>query len=1252
MRFFEDGPYVPDTLIEARDLGDVVFFCGAGISAPAGLPDFGGLADDLLDRLAAQESRAARNRDESLDRVFMAMVKEFGGTAVDREMSRALRTPRNADLRYHRAAIDLSRGVDGVAKIVTTNFDLLFERADKSLRGYVPPALPDLAQLQPIQGIVYLHGRLNRANNARAGYIITSADFGRAYLAEGWAARFVRALSERYTIVLLGYSANDPPMRYLLEGLNSRDDPARRSLIYAFVPEGSAAAEESWHDKGVTTIPYAPRDKAHNGLWDSLFAWAGAARDPDAWRAKLVTLAQRQPAELKAFERGQVAHLVSNKPGASAFASAVPPPPAEWLCVFDAYSRYAKAGRLNWREKIEIDPLEIFGLDSDPPRPEERPGGAFVAPGEDLLGWRHGDQQWPERQRLSSYRAEWNNQLPSRLYQLARWFGLVMDQPAAVWWAAGKPLPHPGMVREIDYRLDRGPALPLEVRQFWQSYLDAARAYAEDVQDLRQYEVLERIKKEGWTKAVLRALERALEPAFAVGRGSLSSPIPPAGDWTTLDLRHVVEITVKISRWADGLDPPMEMLAPVVALVRRSLERMAELLAESTTIYWSTPTLHPTGERGESFDHDREASHFLKFQELFAALAAHDPAAARQEVASWDNGDPVFFAKLFLYAASLPDLIAPDVFAQNLLPMPDASFWDSSLSRELLYALRTQWPHLRNRDRSRIESRIVRGRPRREGEGRAEHRRGRSAWSASWLRWLELNGRNLSPSTAGKLPELIAAAPDWSDSWAWNADDSLGSRGGYVERVTETQGLETAPVTQIVALANALSTDDLRQLRDYRPFDGLVTTSPFKALAALRIVARRGEHTAGYWHSLVDNWPEGTSARLNLQVAYTLSRLPEAMFVELRHGIASWTHKYIGGLVEHDRRSGLAALDAIVARYRAAEPETLGSGVGSVRIGGVVQEKSEVSLMKAINAPGGKLAQAVLAFLGTPKRRNRMSAWIATRLDRLLELPGDGAGHAACILARQFRWLDYWFADWTTGLVPFFALDHPLAEAMWHGLASDTHFIGDDAGRRIKPDLIAVLVGDAPWELDEDARRRLIGLMVNLTLARDGKPAVISFAEARRLLIAVGDADRAEALAMLARTKHSDDLWTSLIRPFVLDAWPRQLKYQTEESARQLAQIAEKSGDRFPEVVTIILPFLRSVPHLDTFAYRLKKQGEDGQGYSVRFPAETLALLNALVGDDPQALPWNLGELLELIADAAPALRQSDPWRRLKTFTQ
>ena len=32
MRFFENGPAIPDELLHARDEGRVVFFCGAGVS--------------------------------------------------------------------------------------------------------------------------------------------------------------------------------------------------------------------------------------------------------------------------------------------------------------------------------------------------------------------------------------------------------------------------------------------------------------------------------------------------------------------------------------------------------------------------------------------------------------------------------------------------------------------------------------------------------------------------------------------------------------------------------------------------------------------------------------------------------------------------------------------------------------------------------------------------------------------------------------------------------------------------------------------------------------------------------------------------------------------------------------------------------------------------------------------------------------------------------------------------------------------
>lgn len=53
MQHIKNGPEIPDRLLQAHEDGDVVFFCGAGISFPAGLPGFEGLVDKLyadLDR--------------------------------------------------------------------------------------------------------------------------------------------------------------------------------------------------------------------------------------------------------------------------------------------------------------------------------------------------------------------------------------------------------------------------------------------------------------------------------------------------------------------------------------------------------------------------------------------------------------------------------------------------------------------------------------------------------------------------------------------------------------------------------------------------------------------------------------------------------------------------------------------------------------------------------------------------------------------------------------------------------------------------------------------------------------------------------------------------------------------------------------------------------------------------------------------------------------------------------------------------
>jgi len=84
MRFLSDGPSIPDDLLERRDRGDVVFFCGAGISRPAGLPGFGELAARVMKALGTPPEAKSRQLFEhsslspELDRVFNLLQQEYG----------------------------------------------------------------------------------------------------------------------------------------------------------------------------------------------------------------------------------------------------------------------------------------------------------------------------------------------------------------------------------------------------------------------------------------------------------------------------------------------------------------------------------------------------------------------------------------------------------------------------------------------------------------------------------------------------------------------------------------------------------------------------------------------------------------------------------------------------------------------------------------------------------------------------------------------------------------------------------------------------------------------------------------------------------------------------------------------------------------------------------------------------------------------------------------------------------------------
>ncbi|MDR0905299.1 MAG: SIR2 family protein, partial [Oscillospiraceae bacterium] len=287
MQYITNGPNIPDELLEAQSRGEVVFFCGAGVSMPK-LPGFYGLVDMLYKAVGDEPTLPEKNElnNEAYDRTLSLLEKRITGGR--NEVRRKLRSILDIsgfgddELGEHESLIKLSQH-SGTLRLITTNFDYFFERAAEKLgKKYSitkAPLLPPAKEWR-WNGLVYLHGRLPDSDDETEynNLVLSSGDFGLAYLTEGWAAKFVSELFRSYTVVFVGYSLNDPPLRYIMDALSAEQLITASSVsAYAFdeCSNGDeAAVRERWSNLGVEAIVYENNDNSHKNLTDTLQVWA------------------------------------------------------------------------------------------------------------------------------------------------------------------------------------------------------------------------------------------------------------------------------------------------------------------------------------------------------------------------------------------------------------------------------------------------------------------------------------------------------------------------------------------------------------------------------------------------------------------------------------------------------------------------------------------------------------------------------------------------------------------------------------------------------------------------------------------------------------------------------------------------------------------------------------------------------------------------------------------------------------------
>ena len=280
------GVKFPETLLTALRDGELVVFAGAGVSmtAPAGLPDFRRLAGRI-----AQGTTLSIGEEEPEDR-FLSRLKATGPD-INLRASQLLQEGNPQPTMLHHNILRLYRDPNKV-RIVTTNFDMLFEQAATDIYNPQPKSFqaPALPLGHRFRGIVHIHGAVDSPQEM----ILTSEDFGNAYLteADGWARRFLVDLFSDAVTLFVGYSHNDMIMTYLAQSLARHDTNRRYALI-----GGKIDSPSRWQNMGIQPIIFPQKHNNDYSQLDKVIADLAkyVRRSLLDWKSKITNIATEMP---------------------------------------------------------------------------------------------------------------------------------------------------------------------------------------------------------------------------------------------------------------------------------------------------------------------------------------------------------------------------------------------------------------------------------------------------------------------------------------------------------------------------------------------------------------------------------------------------------------------------------------------------------------------------------------------------------------------------------------------------------------------------------------------------------------------------------------------------------------------------------------------------------------------------------------------------------------------------------------------
>lgn len=1196
LRFSEEGPEFPSPLVDAWLKGEVVFLCGAGISAPQ-IPSFSGLVDSCYHKLNLKKDRS-ENLSYGKGR-FEEVLGSLSRRIVDpdeliRTVSNLVGLPDAPDLSRHRTLLRLSRDLENRPTIVTTNFDTLIEHAwtqegaprevvaGASFAGQALP-LPGSAGFQ---GIIHIHGRIGdlAIGVDQSALVMTSADYGDAYMRSGWVSRFLFDLCRCKTVVLVGYSANDAPVRYflnVLEADRTRFPDLRTVYALDAVRDSEEDTMARWAALAVEALPYRAvigpdgQLQYHTALWRDLEELADLVETPKAtrrrWASKLLAkpFAEASPTEL------------------------------DWVA-------WLFTGRRDLFDLVINVVQDSAWLD-------------FCA----------------ERKLWTDQEADWVS---------AAWAGKGFQSKARFQAALARNARRGKRFRsELGFRLGQARDLPEPWRQAWRLMV-ISEPQGVDWDD-RSYAVQRELAHDPVLYADLRKGVRLLSPRLVLepNRSDLyGSPTPDPPERLT-DLTWIRLSLPDRGGAAELLDALLRQPQPLVliGLATAALRDAIGLGVDAgmvTDDFDQLDTGVPSIEPHSQNEH-RDGVIFLTelLARLLPVVAATDAAVARRRAEEWRAMPGRVGLRLWMHALRDPSLYESTDAMTGLLGLSLDDFWRTH--RELALVVRERADGADQEVITALELRI-------RTEARLHYQRyeiedGQPDWR-NYARdqevWFRLNmlaaAGALSSEGAEELATITARHPHLNREVA-DRDFFKSYSSGVRFIAGDATDIAEAPDDDRLRIAQeSLSSHDFEKKRGWSAF---CHSNPEGAFEALR-GAPLDKINAPLWSELVSALAHGSVLTDDVRRDLTLSILER---------LDAASEEFLVLIVRN-------MADLYWSTPRRAEPAIaawwprLFQAAVAVDRDGTEEDRNIVD--RALNSPTGRLTDAVLVELDEGRKAGGAAAPVL--IDNLVAAAGapafSGALARASLMHNLSFVLSFDLDEVNERLVAAVAGDDWEARALRRVLVS--HGQLPAAATRMFGQAIvegATSLGSEE-RADWAAFNLLFPVLVTLRGDYEHEHWGIGADDAAKALREGSLALREGALEVVAgwvtqMEEGPEASWRTVIGPLMARVWPRERSFMHPRLSRHFAKLAVATGDAFPDALSHLQPYMTPLEGYSNAFVIERSQAPEA------YPTETLALLWTLLGPDSQAESYEISKILDRLIAADPELERD---RRLQWLDQ